>query len=669
MHSPNCLPLNEQQRKAVETIKGPLLIIAGAGSGKTRVVTARIAHMLESGISERNILALTFTNKAAREMRDRIALSTGKQIKDLTVSTFHAFGVKLLKQYAPILGYERTFSIYDEADKHALLKNIVREAGGKTENYNFYELSQYISSTKLAGNETGGSENADKLYTEYNEHLKAYSAFDFDDLIALPVKLLSESEDVLAECREKYLYVLVDEFQDTSAAQYRIIRAIAAESRNLCVVGDDDQSIYSWRGANYKNILNFERDFPEHIEIKLEQNYRSASDILDVANKLISNNKDRKEKQLWTGKKADNNSIEIIFPADEHEESDFIARTIRTQAIRFGVDFNQVGILLRTNTLMAPIEEALISNNIDYTVSGGTSFFQRKEIRDLICYLKLFANPDDDISLLRILNTPRRGIGKTTVQRMKAYAASRSLTLYPGLCSLTASNGANLPQQALASLSTFRELVDTYRERMLSGASLAEALSDFTSAINYWGYLLSEHQGRESLAKFKYSNVRRFVQMVEDWERDPRTTEPDLHGYLSRISLVTMHDLSKEEERGKVNLMTIHAAKGLEFSVVFVAGAEDSFLPHQRAIEEAPENIEEERRLFYVAITRAKEKLFISSCRSRRIMREKRDQIPSRFIEEIPENLYAIHKDEKPVSAEDAAGFFASLKERISGSS
>ena len=658
------IALNDQQRLAVDTIRGPLLIIAGAGSGKTRVVTSRIAHMISQGISEKNILALTFTNKAAREMRERIALSTGKQLKELTVSTFHAFGVKLLHRYAPLLGYERTFSIYDEVDKTALMKEIVRETGGKTENVNFYELSRYISSVKL-GRATGQSDGqSDKFYEEYIEHLKAYSAFDFDDLIALPILLFSQYPDALAECREAYSYILVDEFQDTSMAQYRIISTLAKEHRNLCVVGDDDQSIYSWRGANYENIQHFEHDFPERIEIKLEQNYRSASDILDVANKLISNNKNRKQKALWTGNKG-SNSIELIFPTDEKEEGEFITRTIRTQAIRRGISFGQFGILVRTNTLMAAIEETLIADNIAYKVSGGMSFFQRKEIRDLICYLKVFANPDDDMSLLRILNVPRRGIGKTTIQHLRKYASSRSLSLYPALCAISASQTPALSSKIINSLSAFRDLIDTYRERMLAGSGLSQTLSDFVSDIGYWGYLLSDHPGHESLAKFKYSNVQRFTQMMADWEKDQQPGEAELGSYLTRISLVTMNDLTQDDDRNKVNLMTIHAAKGLEFAVVFIAGAEDTILPHARAIEENPDSIEEERRLFYVAITRAKEKLFISSCKYRRIMREKRSQIPTRFLEEIPEEFFTIHQDDTPVSGDDAAGFFAALKAKI----
>ena len=661
--------LNDIQQKAAETITGPLLIIAGAGSGKTRVVTTRIALMLDSGIPQKNILALTFTNKAAREMQNRIRELTGMKLQQLTVSTFHAFGVKLLKKYAPLLGYDRRFTIYDEVDKVALLKEVLREAGKQSEKVDFYELIKYLSAVKLgrAIDKTAGVD-MDKLYVEYNDHLKVYNALDFDDLIALPIRLFQEHPDALAECQDTYRYVLVDEFQDTSAAQYRIVRALAEVSRNLCVVGDDDQSIYSWRGANFENIAMFERDFPERLEIKLEQNYRSSKDILDAANNLIQNNTNRKAKSLWTGKAA-HSAIEHIMPEDEHAESAFLTRTIRTQAIRLGVDYSQFGILVRTNNLMDTIEEALMADNIPYKVSGGMSFFGRKEIRDLICYLKVIANPHDDVSLLRILNVPRRGIGKTTVRRLREYATAKSLSLYTALHDLVLSAPGEMVPRTVESLTAFHELIDTFKERMLSGKSLSSGLAELVSEVNYWGFLLLEHQGRDSLAKYKFGNVQRFIDMLDTWERDPDTIDPNLFDFLSRISLVTRDDLSNEEDRGKVNLMTIHAAKGLEFDVVFIAGAEERFIPHARALEENPESIEEERRLFYVAITRAKEKLYISSCRQRRIMREICELEPSRFLEEIPADLVVRHQEETAVTGEAADDFFALMKTKLGNQS
>ena len=657
--------LNDMQRSAASATDGPLLIIAGAGSGKTRVVTSRIAHMLDGGIPERNILALTFTNKAAREMRSRVVELTGKKLKDLTVSTFHAFGVILMRKYAELLGYNRTFTIYDQIDKIALLKEVLRELGKSTEKIDFYNLTQWISTNKLgrpALEDADGSAGA--ICVEYNDHLKVYNALDFDDLIALPIRLFKEFPEALEECRDTYRYIMVDEFQDTSAAQYRIVRQLAEKSRNLCVVGDDDQSIYSWRGANYENILNFEKDFPERKEVKLEQNYRSSSDILAAANSLIKNNTNRKIKSLWTGKSGQS-SIELIFPEDDQEEGSFITRTIRTQAIRRGLPFSEFGILVRTNSLMDTIEEALMADNIPYRVSGGTSFFQRKEIRDLICYLKTMANPNDDVSLLRIINVPRRGIGKTTVQRLREYAAIHSTSLFSSLSALLAAGTTGLPQRTIDSLSEFRDIIETFRERMLSGKEMAKALNHLVGEVNYWGFLLIEHQKNDSLAKYKFGNIQRFIDMMERWERDPDTMNPTLYDYLTRISLVTRDDLTDDDERGKVNLMTIHAAKGLEFGVVFVAGTEDRFIPHARAIEDDPANIEEERRLFYVALTRAKEKLFLSSCRKRRVMREIVDSSPSRFLEEIPADLIIQHQDEAPVAAQDAGDFFTRMKEQL----
>ena len=657
--------LNDMQRDAASNVDGPFLIIAGAGSGKTRVITTRVAHMLENGIPQKNILALTFTNKAAREMAERVASLTGKKPKHLTVSTFHAFGVKLLRKYGTTLGYNRSFTIYDEVDKIALLKEVIREAGKSDEQVDFFQLTQYFSAAKLGRLAQSEKEAyADALLNEYNEHLKVYNALDFDDLIALPIRLFEKYPDVLEECQETYRYILVDEFQDTSAAQYRIVKLLAEVSRNLCVVGDDDQSIYSWRGANYENLLLFERDFPERKEIKLEQNYRSSSDILEAANSLIRHNTNRKSKALWTGNNA-TSSIELILPEDEHAEGAFITRTIRTQAIRRGIPFNDIGILVRTNNLMETVEEALMADNIPYRISGGTSFFQRKEIRDLICYLKVLANPDDDVSLLRIINVPRRGIGKTSVQHLRDYATGHKVSLFSGLSALIDGNDPSLQGRVVDSLSSFREIVELFRDRILGGKAMARTLADLVGAINYWGYLLIEHQKKDALAKYKFGNIQRFIDMLESWERDPDTIDPTLYDYLARISLVTRDDLSEDDDRGKVNLMTIHAAKGLEFTVVFIAGAEDRYLPHARAIEEDPANIEEERRLFYVALTRAREKLFISCARTRRVMREVCDSVPSRFLNEIPSDLIIHHEDEAPVASEDAGDFFAKMKAQL----
>ncbi|MBT3274758.1 MAG: UvrD-helicase domain-containing protein [Spirochaetales bacterium] len=665
MRKPHLDSLNKEQRKAAGHIEGPLLIIAGAGSGKTRVVTTRISCMLSQGITQKQILALTFTNKAAREMSERVTEMTGAKQKHLTISTFHAFGVQILRQYGNYLGYNRNFTIYDRVDKISLLKEVLRETGISSDNVDFFNLTEYISAKKMKRSTSiEPSVENDKLLKEYAEHLKLYNAFDFDDLICLPIHLFNEYPEVLAECRDRYKYIMVDEFQDTSASQYEIVRQLALESRNLCVVGDDDQSIYSWRGANYENLLLFEKNFPERIEVKLEQNYRSSSDILAAANSLIAHNSKRKDKSLWTGNK-ETRSIVHVIPEDEHQEGAFITRTIRTQTMKLGIPYSEFGILVRTNGLMDILEEALLADNIPYRVSGGTSFFQRKEIRDLICYLKVFANPDDDVSLLRILNTPRRGIGKSSLIRLREYASNHKLSLYSTLAAFSEAGDDSLAGRSRDSISTFVTLINDFKERMHKGKGMSKTLADMVGAINYWGFLLTEHKDRDSLAKYKFGNIQRFIDLMDSWERDPDNLDPTLYNYLNRIALVTRDDLTDDGDKGKVNLMTIHAAKGLEFTVVFVAGVEEKFIPHARALEDDPANIEEERRLFYVALTRAKEKLYLSSCLRRKVMREVVDSLPSAFLEEIPSELIRAHEDDLPVASEDAGDFFALMKARL----
>ena len=657
--------LNKQQLDAVSTIEGPLLIIAGAGSGKTRVITHRIAHLISHGVSKKHILALTFTNKASREMRERVqSLSHGK-CGEVTMCTFHAFGVLILRKYGSYLGYNRNFAIYDQIDKHAVLKEVLRETGPDGAELDVYALSELISGIKTARKSLDGYDAImAKVIDEYREHLLVYNAVDFDDLIVLPSHLFEEYPNILEECRQQYRYIMVDEFQDTSTAQYRIVKTLAEIGRNLCVVGDDDQSIYSWRGADYENIELFEHDFPERKEIKLEQNYRSGKDILAAANSVIANNTRRKVKNLWTGKK-DVQSIKLQLPDNEREEGISIARSIRSIAQAHRIPFGEFGILVRTNGLMHPIEDALLADNLPYRVSGGTSFFQRKEIRDIICYLRVLANPDDDVSILRIINTPRRGIGKTTLRRMRNVATERSISLFSALNALTHAADSPVPESIREHMVEFAELVTEFRDRLLSGRDMAKSLNDLMSAINYWGYLLAEHKDKDSVAKYKFSNIQRFINMFGAWEHDPDTVEPTIHVYLNRISLSSRDDVSDEEERGKINLMTIHAAKGLEFLVVFVAGAEDRIIPHARAVADDPMNIEEERRLFYVALTRAKQHLILSSCKTRTIQRQAVSTSPSPFLSEIPSTLIQVQEQDKPVDAVHAGDFFERIKGRL----
>ena len=464
--------LNPEQLKAVTKIDGAVLIIAGAGSGKTRVITFRIANMLNSGIPQSQILALTFTNKAAREMETRIKEMTARKLQNLSISTFHAFGVKLLRKYIHLLGWRENFSIYDETDKGQLIKDCGRELKFSDDNLNIYELSTLFSQIK------GGVKDWDKttisyktIFDEYQNNLKLYNAVDFDDLILLPIKLFQTQPEVLNEIKQQYKYIMVDEFQDTSLQKYYFLKKIA--DKNICVVGDDDQSIYSWRGANYENIKMFETDFPNCIEIKLEQNYRSTETILAAANGVISHNKMRKEKSLWSSN-GSGKPIEIYIPVDDKEEAHFIADKILVERQELNLKYSDFGILVRTNHLIRTLEEALLNANIPYHISGGSSFFDRKEIKDVISYLRIFANPDDDINLLRIINTPRRGIGKRSIEIISELANKEKCTLYFAIKKLILSSGELEAEKKYNELKLFFEFINEQRKIFLSGKGIAK---------------------------------------------------------------------------------------------------------------------------------------------------------------------------------------------------
>lgn len=657
--------LNDMQCKAASITEGPVLIIAGAGSGKTRMITYRIAHMLEKGIPQSSILALTFTNKAASEMAERIKELTGKKLSHLTVSTFHAFGVKVLRESISNLeGYRENYTIYDQADKNAAVKEAALHTGLGGDNLDLYMVGNLISEIKT-GRKTWDNTNDvyKKLYDRYQNHMVAYNAVDFDDLIVLPQILFQKHPEVLESYRDRYKYIMVDEFQDTSMAQYNMVKMLAETNRNVVVVGDDDQSIYSWRGANYQNIVNFEKDFPERIEVKLEQNYRSTKNILAAANKVIANNTNRKEKELWTGSSG-GKAIEIFYPENEIKEAEFISDLIYKFQQEEGVKFHDVGVLVRTNSLTAVLEEEFLANNIPYKVSGGQSFFQRKEIKDIISYMRVVSNPDDDVNLLRIINTPRRGIGNTTLLKIRGMAEHQDCSIFSAMTLLSRSEDSSVKDALRGHLVEFIDLINGYRERFLSGKMMGKTLRSMVEEIDYWGYLITDNSKNEKLARWKFGNVQKFMEFFENWERDPDNLKPSIYDYLNKITLVTRDDVDDEEE-GKLNLMTIHASKGLEFQVVFLPGVEDHIIPHARAMDENPDNIEEERRLFYVAITRAREKLFMTSCRNRRVMREVTETIPSRFLEEIPSELIELHEEDEVLDTSSALAQFAAMKARM----
>lgn len=655
--------LNPEQYRAVTTVNGAILIIAGAGSGKTRVITFRIAHMLDMGIPQSQILALTFTNKAAKEMSDRVKELTQRKLQNLTVSTFHAFGVKVLRADIDKLGYRENFSIYDETDRTALIKECGRELKFSPDALDIYKISQLFSNIKT-GRKNWQTENDmyRQLYDCYQEGLKLYNAVDFDDLIVLPIKLFRENPDVLERYRERFKYIMVDEFQDTSHQQYELMHLLADE--NVAVVGDDDQSIYSWRGADYQNIINFEKDF-KVTEIRLEQNYRSTGTILDAANGVISHNTNRKDKKLWSGK-GEGKPIEIYMPENETEEANFIAESIQGIAIEEKKTYDDFGVLIRANTQSRYIEEAFLQANIPYTMSGGTSFFERKEIKDIISYLRVIANHDDDINLLRIINVPRRGIGRAAIQVINEKAEKLGSTLWTAIQSLVHAEDSAASENLKEDLQDFVNLIESNRQKLLSGRGLSKKVREMVEEINYKDYLITEYSKSEKAVRFKLKNIELLLEMMERWEIDPDNTNPSLFNYLNRITLMSRDNGDDENDKGKVNLMTIHASKGLEFPVVFIAGAEEGLIPHQRSVDENSGNVEEERRLFYVAITRAREKLIISSCQKRRKMQAIIECEPSRFLDEIPQNLVEYHEPQKEVPQEMAKDIFENMLKKFS---
>ncbi|MBQ4379390.1 MAG: UvrD-helicase domain-containing protein [Treponema sp.] len=676
--------LNPEQYEAVMTIDGAILIIAGAGSGKTRVITFRIAHMLDAGVPQSAILALTFTNKAAREMSERIKELTGKKLPLLTVSTFHAFGVRILRQEISALGYRENFSIYDETDRNSLIKETGRELKYSPEAMDIYQIGILISDIKT-GRKHWNSENEiyRELYEGYQEGLRLYNAVDFDDLITLPIKLFREHPEILAKYKERYKYIMVDEFQDTSHQQYEFMRLLA--ENNIAVVGDDDQSIYSWRGADYQNIINFEKDFKDVKEIRLEQNYRSTGTILAAANGVIKHNTNRKDKELWSGN-GEGKPIEIYMPDNDTAEAEFILETIQSICVSEKRKYDDFCVLMRANTQSRVLEEAFLAENIPYTMSGGTSFFQRKEIKDIISYLRVISNHDDDVNLLRIINTPRRGIGRATIEKLNEIAKNLSCSLWEAINALlevpdekadlfmsaptSVTGRSGLDDESFSegtkdSLKAFVEIIEGNKS-MLGGHGLAKKVRTMVENIHYFDYLIGENPKSEKAARFKMLNIESLIGSIEKWENNPDSGDATLYNYLNRITLLSRDDLDDDENLGKVNLMTIHASKGLEFPVVFIAGAEEGLIPHGRAIDEGGDAaVEEERRLFYVAITRARDKLLISSCRTRRRQNSAVECQPSRFLDEIPPHLVQYHEPQKEVSADQAIELLQQMKKKF----
>lgn len=643
--------LNPEQQKAVKTVDGPLLLMAGAGSGKTRVLTHRIAYlMVEKGVNPYNILAITFTNKAAREMRERIQKMMGGAADDIWISTFHSMCVRILRRDIDRLGYNRNFTILDSTDQQSVIKSILKDKNMDPKKYDPRAILGTISSAKnelITPEEyakTAGdyfSQKVSDVYTEYQRRLRKNNALDFDDLIMTTITLFIRVPEVLEYYQRKFQYIHVDEYQDTNRAQYMLVKLLAQRFQNLCVVGDSDQSIYRWRGADITNILSFEKDYPRASVILLEQNYRSTKKILLAANMVIQNNMNRKPKNLWT-ENPEGNKIMYYRADSEQGEAQFVIGKIQEQ-LRNGRKLSDIAILYRTNAQSRVIEESFLKSNIDYSIVGGIKFYDRKEIKDILAYLRLISNPDDDISLQRIINVPKRAIGSTSIDKIANFATMHDLSMFQALETIEM---IGLSPKAEKAAGEFRNLVSNYthQQEYLSVTELVEEVLDKT------GYrdMLKAEKSLESQSRLE--NIDEFLTVTKSFEES--SEDKSLVAFLTDLALVA--DIDRLDDDGEkktdfVTLMTLHSAKGLEFPVVFLIGMEEGVFPHSRSLMEEDE-MEEERRLAYVGITRAEEELFITNAQMRTLFGRTNMNPESRFIKEIPADLVedAVPKVRRP---------------------
>lgn len=614
--------LNDKQKEAVLADDGPVLILAGAGSGKTSVLTTKIAYLIEEkGANPKNILAITFTNKAAREMKERIIKMVGSKAYDMQISTFHSFGLRIIRENYERLGYEKNFTIIDSDDSLTLIKKIMKELNIDTTRCNPKFIKNNISSCKnemmtpsryksLAVDEV--SEITYKVYEKYQEALKRNNSLDFDDLLTMPVMLFNKYKDVLDSYQELFKYVFIDEYQDTNEAQYILSKMISAKYKNICVVGDEAQSIYSWRGANYKNILNFEKDYKDAKVILLEQNYRSTKMILNAANSVIKNNINKKDKNLWT-LNEEGEKIKYIKANDEKDEASYVTKEIKELKNK-GVNLDDIAVLYRTNAQSRTIEEGFLNSNIPYRIVGAFAFYSRKEIKDLLAYLKLIYNTKDDISLLRIINYPKRGIGSKTVDNLSMESVLNGTSIFD-----TIKSGKELEFKR-----QIEEMID-----LSNNLSLTETIDMVLNKSGIKKELESEHTLE---ADIRLENLNEFKSISKTFEEESGIAS--LEEFLNEVSLVSDVNEQKNDDTSKVTLMTIHAVKGLEFDYVFVIGMEENIFPHVNSSFEE-EGLEEERRLCYVAITRAKKKLYLLNALRRTLFGKTSVNMPSRFISEI----------------------------------
>lgn len=628
--------LNDRQCEAVKHTEGPLLITAGAGSGKTKVLTCRIAHLLELGVAPYRILAITFTNKAAKEMKERVTNLVGAQADSIWLSTFHSFCAKLLRfEVDGFHGYTRNFTIYDSSDQLVLVKDCLKKLNLDDKQFTPRSVLGTISSAKnvLMDAKAFAAKASDfyeqkvaDVYAMYQEKLRENNAVDFDDLLFLAVRLLQENEEVREKYQSRFQYILVDEYQDTNHAQYALTKILAARWRNICVVGDADQSIYAWRGADIRNIIDFTRDYPDAASIKLEQNYRSTKTILHAANAVIDNNESRPKKTLWTENLTGNKIIHYQAQT-EHDEADYIAGVIYNRHEISHEPYGDMTILFRTNAQSRVLEEKLMRYAIPYTMVGGTKFYDRKEIKDVLAYLRLLYNPEDSLSLTRIINVPKRNIGATTMEHVAAYAEAQGISLFEALSS---TDEIPVTKRAKASLENFAAMIFD----LLNDIEGKDVLSLIETVIKQTGYgdMLDKEAEHDPQGESRKENVGEFLSVAKDYmDSNP---EGNLQDFLENVALVSDVD-DFESSDSKVTLMTLHAAKGLEFPVVFLTGLDEGLFPHSRTLMD-PAQVEEERRLAYVGITRAERQLYVTNAVTRTMYGRISAYMPSRFLAEIP---------------------------------
>ena len=640
--------LNEPQHRAVACLQGPLLIVAGAGSGKTRVLTFRIANLLEHGVPPYRILAITFTNKAAREMRERVDALIGDAAQDVWLSTFHSFCARFLRMELEHYGrYAKNFVIYDAADSKGLIRECLKELNIDEKHTAPGAVQAHISDAKNRLLDVAAftaqatdffAEQVAKIYALYQSKLQENNALDFDDLLMLTVELLTKNEELRTKYQKKFQYILVDEYQDTNGAQYAITKLLAAEHRNICVVGDADQSIYGWRGADMRNIMNFEKDYPEATVILLEQNYRSTKNILAAANAVIENNLTRKKKELWTDNPT-GDRITIYEGATEKNEASYIVREVERLHTMFHVKYGDIAVLYRTNAQSRNIEEAFYATGVPYAMVGSVRFYDRREIKDIIAYLRVIYNPRDTLSLLRIINVPRRGLGPTSIARMMETAEEYRISLFEVITDAQLlSMIPKLSAKVKLALEEFAAMVFTFMGQ-LGTRPIHEIVED---VIETSGYAAALEEEKKEDNRDRLENLREFISVAKNFDDGAAEGENGLADFLAQIALISDVDQTEQSD-GTVTLMTFHAAKGLEFPAVFMAGMEEGLFPHSRTLLDDTE-IEEERRTCYVGITRAERRLYLTYARQRTIYGRTEMSRPSRFLAEIPEELVE-HKE------------------------